>query len=234
MLERHQAQEAPMARLQSWFTLGLLLVGSLGACSSVVPSNSTRTTPFFLPSTEDAPALARLTHELDAKALRCVEAANCEQVSFDRALVRLFENREAARASFRQVIEHNPSSPLAKPSQLWLRLMENEEAAVLDAESNPSTDILGHFLRDWMERQLTARATPVEALRITEDAFKEQSQIVHGVLQGYDKQLRERDRQIADLRAQLEALRSIDQEHAAKQRKVKPPASLRMAERDFR
>jgi hypothetical protein len=156
-------------------------------------------------------------------------------VSFDRALVSLFENREAARASFHQVIEHNPSSPLAKPSQLWLRLMENEEAAAIEGDSNPSTGILAHFLRFWMERQLTARPTPekLEALSISEDAFKEQSQVVHGVVQGYDKQLRERDRQIADLLAQLEALKSIDQEHTAKQRKVKPPASLRMAERDF-
>ena len=52
----------------------------------------------------------------------------------------------------------------------------------------------------------------------------------HRVLQGLQKQVRDRDHQIAVLRAQLEALKSIDQDQADQQRKVKTPASLRMAE----
>jgi septal ring factor EnvC (AmiA/AmiB activator) len=50
------------------------------------------------------------------------------------------------------------------------------------------------------------------------------------VLQGLQKQVRERDHQIAVLRAQLEALKAIDQDHADQQRQIKPPASLRLAE----
>jgi|SRR5215831_5640241 len=43
---------------------------------------------------------------------------------------------------------------------------------------------------------------------------------------GDPKQVRDRDRQIAILRSQLEALKLIDEDDQEKQRKVKPPASL--------
>jgi hypothetical protein len=75
-----------------------------------------------------------------------------------------------------------------------------------------------------MERQLTERPTSANlaALTTIQDALVEHSRAV----QMLQKQVRERDRQIAGLRSQLEALRLIDQEHEEKQRKVKPPASL--------
>jgi hypothetical protein len=45
------------------------------------------------------------------------------------------------------------------------------------------------------------------------------------IVQAMQKKLRERDRQIQQLRAQLETLKLIDQEHEG-HRKVRPPASL--------
>ena len=49
-------------------------------------------------------------------------------------------------------------------------------------------------------------------------------------VQGLHKQVRDRDRQIAILRGQLEALKLIDEDHQDKARKVRPPASLNAAE----
>ena len=51
------------------------------------------------------------------------------------------------------------------------------------------------------------------------------------IVQSMQKQLRERDRKITALRSQLDTLKYMDQEHTVKQRKVKPPASLRMTDR---
>jgi len=212
-----------------WAVSSFCVLGALVGCSAVTPSVSTLSAPVFLPTSEDAPRLAMLTHELDRKALQCVEAATCEHVYFSRAMVSLFENREAARASFHHVIEHNPASPLASSSQLWLRLIANQEAAVTAHSEgvNPMTDLVAQLVREWMERQVSeGQNTQTSAASIIQAQPVGQPR----VLQGLQKQVRERDHQIAVLRAQLEALKSIDQDHADKQRKIKPPESLRMAE----
>jgi hypothetical protein len=204
-----------------WILTSFCVLGSLVGCRGLTSPIDSLSTPFFVPTSEDVPRLGKLAHELDRKALQCVEAANCEQVSFDRAMVSLFENREAARASFRHVIEHNQASPLAHSSQLWLQLIETHK------DSTPLTEIAAEFVRDWLERKLNNQPFQKPAASFTaQEQFVEPSRVVQ-VLQ---RQVRERDRQLADLRGQLEALRAIDQEHAEKQRKVKPPASLTIAD----
>jgi hypothetical protein len=215
-----------MVSLRLWFpfclwVICLWLTIAVWGCSGVMPSALPSSAPFFAPTSEDAERLARVAHELDTKALTCTQDANCEQLSYARGLVSLFENQEAARASFRQVIEHNPGSPLAITSQRWLRLIGDDETVT---SHSPWTDIVAEFLRDWMERQVTAEEPT--ALMTTEDALVEQTRVVHGVVQVLDKQLRERDRQIAALRSQLEALKLIDEDHSSRQRKMRPPTSL--------
>jgi hypothetical protein len=201
--------------------IGLWLTIAVWGCSGVLPSAVPSSAPIFVATSEDVERLARVTHELETKALHCVQAANCEQVSYARGLVSLFENQEAARASFRRVIEHNPGSPLAITSQRWLRLIEDDDTV---ASQSPWTDIVAEFVREWMDRQVTPDKPAV--LMATEDTLVEQTRVVHGVVQMLDKQLRERDRQIAALRSQLEALKLIDQDHSTNRRKVRPPTSL--------
>ena len=132
--------------------LGLVIVLGMSGCSGMSPYSAPPSHPFFMPTAEDAPRLASLAHELDRKALQCAEATNCEQVSFARGMLSLFENREAARASFRHVIEHNQASSLAQSSQLWLQVIESNQ------DANPLTEITAQFVRDWMELQLRERA----------------------------------------------------------------------------
>jgi hypothetical protein len=203
-----------------WILTSFCIIGSLVGCRGLTSPTSRLSTPLFVPTSEEVPRLAKLAHELERKALLCIEAANCEQVSFERGLVSLFENREAARASFRRVIEHNQASPLAYSSQLWLQLIETHK------ESTPLTEIAAQFVREWMEGQLSDRYIKPAASSSAQEHFGEHSR----ALQALQRQVRDRDRQLADLRGQLEALRAIDQEHAEKQRKVKAPASFRMAE----
>jgi len=161
--------------------------------------------------------------------LHCVEAANCAQVSFARALVSLFENEEVARASFRHVIENNPASPFASSSQLWLRLMANEETAV--GGSDPVRAFLAQYVREWVERQLTDQLTSEKpaASTLMQGALEEQLGVFQRVVRVLDKQVRERDREITDLRDQLQALKLIDQDNE-RQRKVRPRVSLKTAD----
>jgi hypothetical protein len=205
----------------SMWIIGLWLIIAVWGCGGLTPSSLPSSAPLFIPTSEDAERLAKVSHELDIKALHCNQAANCEQVSYARGLVSLFENQEAAQASFRQVIEHNPGSPLATTSQRWLRLIGDHETVTSHC---PSTDIVAGLVQDWMERQLTVDKPA--AFITTEDTLAEQTRVVHGVVQVLDKQLRERDRELAVLRSQLEALKVIDQDHSNKQRKLRPPTSL--------
>jgi hypothetical protein len=179
-----------------WIITSFCILGSLVGCQGFTSPPTRLSTPFFMPSSQDVPRLARLTHELERKALHCVEAANCEQVSCDRALVSLFENREAARASFRHVVEHNQASPLAHSSQLWLQLMDSHE------NSAPLTEITAQFVREWMERELNERSHDKP---VTSDTVHEGSGEQPRVVQALQRQVRECDRQLAALRAQLEA-----------------------------
>jgi hypothetical protein len=207
-----------------WVLTSFCVLGTLAGCQGVTPSISEQSAPFFVPRAEDAPRLEILTHELDRQALTCVQTATCEQISFARALVSLFENQDAARASFRHVLEYSSASPLATSSRLWLRVLEESALVNNGVEGSPLTDILAPFVREWMESQVSERSTVGKPLT---PVVIQEPRIAHPrFIEGLQKKVRDRDRQIAVLRGQLEALKSIDQEHAGKQRKVKPPASL--------
>jgi len=210
-----------MINRRVWFPVSLIILSSLAGCGGI-PLSSAPSAPFFLPTPEDTRRLAALTHELDTMALACLEAPACEQVHFARALVSLFENRDAARASFRRAIADNPSSPLASASMLWLQLLGNEETAADDR--SPLTEITAQFVRDWLERQLAEHTTHGRsgALTNAQDSSVEQS----GIVQVLQKQVRDRDRRIATLRSQLDALKLIDQDHEEMKRTLKMPATL--------
>jgi hypothetical protein len=203
--------------------LGLLIL-SIWGCGGVTPSTSPASSPLFSPTIEDTTRLAPMRHELDRRASRCVDASSCEEVHFARALVSLFENQEAACASFQYVIDHSPASPLAASSKLWLELVGKEEAVsglTNDQRRISLSELVAQFVRDWLERHLSEQVKP-EALTTAQDSTVEQTRVT----QGLQKQLRERDRQIAVLRSQLEALKQIDQDHEEMKRTLKRPATL--------
>jgi hypothetical protein len=227
-----------MARHGCLLGVCLFIGYAFWGCADLRPSTQETLMPLFMPTAEDTSRLSLLTHELDHKARKCVESADCEQVAFARALVELFENRETARASFRRVIDGNPTGPLAGPSRLWVELIdEHRRGGVTNARFNPWPQVAAQLLRDWMDRQVSGqaafeRSSPRPATGSEPPAPREQPMERSRVIEGMQRQLRERDRQLAALRSQLEALKYIDQEHAEKHRKVKPPASLRMTDRD--
>ena len=73
-----------------------LAVLALWGCATNPSSTVQTAAPFFQPTSEDSTQLTALASELDTLAMDCAAEGTCEdRVHFARALVSLFENREA-------------------------------------------------------------------------------------------------------------------------------------------
>jgi len=201
------------------FAMGVLLIGSLWGCSGVSPARPSLASPLFTPTAKDMKQVAVLTQELDNRGMHCVENSTCEQVHYARAVVSLFENQEAASASFRRVIHDNPSSALSASSRLWLHLIEDE-----GPKSGPMVQLMAQFARDWMTRELTEQATLKQAS--DRSASHHTAGESSAVVQALQKQVRERERRIAILQLQIEDLKVIDQDQEKRKRTIKLPAAL--------
>jgi vacuolar-type H+-ATPase subunit I/STV1 len=77
-------------------------------------------------------------------------------------------------------------------------------------------DLTAQSVREWLTRVgIDLRNEP-----------KTEGRPKTGMMQALSRQVQERERQIAELRAQLEALKVIDEDHQKRQRKMRAPASL--------
>jgi hypothetical protein len=65
----------------------------------------------------------------------------------------------SAIASFRRVIEDNPSSPLAATSRLWLIGDEGTVATFAPEPQRTLVHLVAQSVRDWMARELTQDPT---------------------------------------------------------------------------
>ncbi len=195
--------------------VSLLVLGAFWGCGTLPAPVSAPSAPFFTPTSEERAALAQRASELEALAAMCAATSSCdEQTHFSRALLSLFANRDAARASFETVISLNPTSALANSSTLWLRVLSDEARPMTAADRPLLRELTVQWLRQSMARPV---AVPTPQERTLDSARSALVQALH--------QVRERDRHIAHLRAQLEALKVINQEQEER-RKMRPPASL--------
>lgn len=208
-----------MNPIRSEWSVPLLLLGASWGCAIApvsLPPSPAPSAPFFQATSEDVTQLAMFAAELDsAAAVGCPSAEMCtDEVHFSRALVSLFENREAARASFEQVIALHPSSPLAGPSALWLELLRDENLSSLssDPQRRILTELSAHWVRDWIGRRLDVSLRP----------GKKGAAAMAVSIRAFQKQLQERDRRISELRFQLDALKAIDRDQEDR-RRVRTP-----------
>src|SRR5262245_1394435 len=130
----------------------LILLASLWGCVTAPPAAPPHGAPFFQPTVGNATQLTALASELDTLTEECAANGSCDdRMHFARALVSLFENREAARASFEQVMNLHPSSPLAASSALWLQLLKKDDVAISWEESQQRLliDLTAQSVRGW-------------------------------------------------------------------------------------
>jgi TolA-binding protein len=121
-------------------------------------------------------------------------------------MIALFQNGEAAAASFQQAIAVAPKGPLADSSTRWIRFLTNRtvRSASVD-ESNGALAVMKGLVRTWLEHQwVTHESAPERAV----DTAKSPKQEV----QTLQRQIRDRNKRIAELTDQLSALKQIDLE----------------------
>jgi len=182
----------------------LLMAGMLWGCALVNGAPAPSSEPLFQADATDAVILQTVRREQETRLNTCTQNQSCDQVHFTRAMIALFENGEAAAASFQQAIAVAPKGPFADSSARWIRFLAERTThpASVD-EPNGALAVMKGLVRTWLGQQRSANASLT--LR-TGETLKNPGLAVHTLRQ----RIRSRDRRIAELTDQLSALKQID------------------------
>ena len=183
-----------------WFRYGsgLVMAGMLWGCATVNSPPPPGSAPLFQADATDTVILQAVHRGQETLLSTCAQHQSCDQVHFTRAMIALFQNREAAAASFRQAIAAAPNGPFADSSARWIRFLANRTFQPASAdEPNGPLGVMKGLVRTWLGQQHAARAS---------DTFKNPDLAVHTL----QKRIRNRDKRIAELTDQLSALKRID------------------------
>lgn len=163
--------------------------------------------PVFQADATDSALLEAVQREQEPLLGTCAQNQSCDQVYFTQAMVSLFQNGEAATASFQQALTTAPNGPLADSSARWIQFLAHRTAitASADKPTEALLEVMKGVVRTWLGQQRVA-STPA-TVRTVESA-KSLDQAVH-VLQ---RRIRDREKRIAELTEQLSALKQIDLE----------------------
>lgn len=181
----------------------LLMAGMLWGCA-MVSAPAPGSEPLFQADATDAVILQTVHREQEARLSTCTQNQSCDQVHFTRAMIALFKNREAAAASFQQAIAVAPKGPFADSSARWIRFLADRTVHPTSAdEPNGALAVMKGLVRTWLGQQRAAHASLT--LR-TGETLKNPGLAVHTLRQ----RIRSRDKRIAELTDQLNALKQID------------------------
>ena len=187
-------------RSGSW----LLLTGMLGGCVMVNGSPPPISAPIFQADANDTVLVQAVQREHHKLLSTCAQRQSCDQVHFTRAMIALFQNGEVATASFQQAIAVAPNGPFADSSARWVRFLTNRAAHPTPAdEPNGPFAVMKGLVRTWLGQQRTASAAAT--LRAVDMADNPKLP-VHSL----QRQIRDRDKRIAELTDQLSTLKQID------------------------
>ena len=195
------------------------MTGMLWGCAMVNGTPPPSTAPVFQADVTDTAILQTVHREQEALLSTCAQHRSCDQVHFTRAMIALFENGEAAAASFQQTITAAPKGPFADSSARWIQFLANRTAHSASAdESNGAVAVMKGLVRTWLEQQRAASTSaPMRAV----EAAKNQDRAVPTLR----REIRTRDKRIAELTEQLSTLKQIDLE-ARRPNKLSLPKTL--------
>jgi len=198
---------------------GLLMTGMLWGCAMVNSTPPPGSAPLFQADATDTVILQTVQREQEALLSTCTQHQSCDHVHFTRGMIALFQNGEAATASFQQAIAVAPKGPFADSSARWIRFLSNRTSHPTPAdEPNGAVGVMKGLVRTWLGQQRAASASVT--LRARETA-KNLDPDVHTLRQ----RIRSRDRRIAELTDQLSALKQIDSD-AHRNSKLSFPRAL--------
>jgi len=174
---------------------GLLMAGMLWGCATVNGTPPPGSAPLFQADATDTAILQAVHREQEMLLSTCTQHQSCDQVHFTRAMIALFQNREAAAASFQQAIAVAPNGPFADSSARWIRFLANRtfHPASAGEPNGALLEVMKGLVRTWLGQQRVETAKSpdlaVHTLRL---------------------RIRSRDKRIAELTDQLHALKQID------------------------
>lgn len=204
-----------------WFRYGsgLLMVGMLCGCATVNSPPPPGSAPLFQADATDTAILQAVQREQDTLLNICAQQQSCDQVHFTRAMIALFENGETAATSFQESMTVTPKGPFADSSARWIQFLANRTAHSASAdESNGAVAVMKGLVRTWLEQQRAASTSaPMRAV----EAAKSQDRAVPTLR----REIRTRDKRIAELTEQLSTLKQIDLE-AHRPNKLSLPKTL--------
>jgi hypothetical protein len=172
----------------------LLMMGTLWGCAMVNGTAPSGSAPLFQADATDTVILQTVRQEQETLLSTCRQYQSCDQVHFTRAMIALFQNGEAAAASFQQTIAVAPNGPFADSSALWVRFLANRTSHPASADKpNGALEVMKGLVRAWLRQQRAETA-------------KSPDLAVHALR----RRIRTRDKRIAELTDQLSALKQID------------------------
>ena len=184
---------------------GLLMTGMLWGCAMVNGTPPPSSAPLFQADATDTVILQAVRREQKTLLSTCTQYQSCDQVHFTRAMIALFENGEAAAAFFRQAIAVAPNGPFADSSARWIRFLANRtfHPASADEPNGALLEVMKGLVRTWLGQQRAGSAS--DTLRADETVRN--PDLTVPTLQRW---VRDRDKRIAELTDQLNALKQID------------------------
>lgn len=189
-----------------WFRhgSGLFLTGMLWGCAMVNGTPPSGSEPLFQADATDTVILQAVHREQETRLSTCAQNHSCDQVHFTRAMIALFQNGDAAAASFQEALTIAPNGPFADSSARWIRFLANRTAHSVSAEEpDGALAVMRGLVRTWLGQQ---RAANVSVTLRSGETLKNPGLAVHTLRQ----RIRSRDRRIAELTDQLSALKQID------------------------
>jgi len=191
-----------------WLRLGsgLLMAGMLWGCTTVNGTPPPGSAPLFQADAPDTLILQALQREQEMLLSTCTQDQSCDQVHFTRAMIALFQNGEAATASFQQAIAVAPKGLFADSSGHWIRFLSNRTYHPTSAdEPNGALVVMKGLVRSWLEHQRAASVSvPLRAVETAKNTER--------AVPSLQRRIRDRDKRIAELTDQLSALKQIDME----------------------
>lgn len=182
----------------------LLMTGMLWGCALVDGTPPPGSAPLFQADATDTVILQAVHREQETLLSTCTQHRSCDQIHFTRAMIALFQNGEAAAASFRQSIAVAPNGPFADSSARWIRFLANWTLHPASAdEPNGALAVMKGLVRTWLGQQHTANASFTS--RAGETAQSPDLDVYT-----LRRRIRSRDKRIAELTDQLAALKQID------------------------
>jgi hypothetical protein len=180
------------------------MVGMFWGCATVNSPPQPGSAPLFQADATDTVILQAVQREQDALLSNCAQQQSCDQVHFTRAMIALFKNGETAATSFQESMTVAPKGPFADSSARWIQFLANRTAHSASAdESNGTVAVMKGLVRTWLEQQRAASASiPMRAV----EAAKSQDRTVPTLR----REIRTRDKRIAELTEQLSTLKQID------------------------